>query len=269
MAGLRDGTFMTAAPVSGGARAHRPVSGVEADRIRGSGISRAVGAMATVGLALALALPLAGCSALGSGRITAGASPYTVGSGVKTTQQRTIGTYHAVAASAGVTVFVNAGEPGFASVTADDNLVDQIVTEVRAGTLYVGIEGGVRTNNDLRVDVANSGIDSISASTGSTVDAPSLAIPALEVVASTGAAIRGGGRADSMNVTANSGANADLRNIETQSARVAVSTGATAHVYPTESVAGECTGGATLLIRGHPAHNDVSTDISATTKDGQ
>lgn len=232
-------------------------------------IRRALAAATPFALGLALAPGLQGCSAIGPGTITAGAPPYTVGSGVQTTERRAVGSYHAIAVSTGVTVLVHRGEAGSASVTADDNLVDQVTTDVRDGMLYVGIAGGVRTAGNLKVEIANSALDSISASSGSTVDAESLSGATLDVSASTGATVRGAGSAESLTLSASSGATADLRNVEVQSADVTVSTGATAHVHPTASVTGTCTVGATLLIRGHPARDDVSTDATATTKEGQ
>lgn len=220
-------------------------------------------------LALALALPLQGCSIFGAWRITAGTSPYTEGSGMKTTVQRTVGTYHAIDASNGITVVVEPGDLGVVSVTADDNLVDQVTTEVRDGTLFVGIRGGVRTNSELKVQLANSVLDAISASTGATVSAGSVSSGTLAVSASTGATVEVGGRADSLKVDSSTGGSANLRGLEAAQVDVAISTGATAHVYPTESVSGECTGGGALLIRGKPATNTVSTDLGSSMKDGQ
>lgn len=220
-------------------------------------------------LTIALALPLQGCSILGAWRITAGTSPYTDGSGTRTTIQRTVGTYHAIDASNGITVVVEAGDPGVVSVTADDNLLDQITTEVRDGTLFVGIRGGIRTNNELRVQLANSLLDAVLASTGASVNLGSLSGSALVISASTGARVQAGGRVESLKVDSNTGAAADLRSLEAAQVDVAISTGATARVYPTESVSGECTGGGTLLIRGKPATNTVSTDLGSSMKDGQ
>jgi hypothetical protein len=220
-------------------------------------------------LALALALPLQGCSIFGSWRITSGAAPYTEGSGTMTTIQRTVGTYHAVDASNGITVVVVPGDPGVVSVTADDNLLEQITTEVRDGTLYVGIRGGVRTNGELSVRLANSGLDSIAASTGATVTADTLSGSTLILSASTGARVEAGGRADSLKVDASTGGMANLRSLEAARVDVAISTGSTAHVYPTDSVSGECTGGGALLIRGKPRTNTVSTDFTSSMKDGQ
>jgi hypothetical protein len=222
-----------------------------------------------LGTALLAVLVLAGCSALGMGRVTAGTSPYTDGSGVKTTVQRTVGGFHAISASGGVTVVVHAGTPGVVSVTADDNLIGQIVTEVRDGTLHVGIEGGVRTAYPPRVNVANSGLDAVSASTGATVEAESLAGVGLSIETSTGGLVRGAGTADSVRVTASTGGNADLRELVAGQVEVQATAGGTAHVYPTESVTGTCTGGSTLLVRGAPARNDVSADETSTMKVGQ
>jgi hypothetical protein len=174
-----------------------------------------------------------------------------------------------VDASVGVTVVVEDGDPGAVSVTADDNLVDMVTTEVRDGMLYIGIKGGLRTSNELKVQLANSGIDAIAASTGAAVTADSLSGSAVTISATTGATVRGGGTADSLTVASTTGATVDLRDLKAASVDATVSTGATARVYPTESVTGSSTGGSTLSIRGKPAANSVSTDTSSTTKDGQ
>jgi hypothetical protein len=220
-------------------------------------------------VALAIMLPLSGCSVLGPGRVTVGASPYTDGSGVKTTVQRAIGTYHAIAASSGVTVVVNVGTPGVASVTADDNLIGQIVTKVRDGTLYVGVEGGVRSANPLRVDLASADLDAVTASAGATVEAASLTGSSLAIEALAGGTVRAAGRADSLRVTSSAGGTADVRDLQATNVEVQITAGGTAQVYPTDSVTGACTGGATLLVRGKPAHNSVSVDVSSSVKDGQ
>jgi hypothetical protein len=222
-------------------------------------------------LVLTLAVPVAlqACSGIGGARITAGSPPYTEGSGVKTTVQRSVGPYHGIDASVGVTVVVESGDPGAVSVTADDNLLDMLTTEVRDGTLYIGINGGLRTRNELKVQLANSRLDAIAASTGAAVTADSLSGSAITISAATGATVRGGGTADSVTVASTTGASVDLRELKAASVDAAVSTGATARVYPTQSVTGSSTGGSTLSIRGKPATNSVSTDISSTTKDGQ
>jgi hypothetical protein len=89
------------------------------------------------------------------------------------------------------------------------------------------------------------------------------------VSASTGATVRAGGKVESLTVASDTGGNADVGDLEAARVDAAVSTGGTARVYPTEAVTGECSGGGTLLIRGKPASNTVSTDASSTTKDGQ
>lgn len=231
-----------------------------------------VRALATVcrGLVVAVAaLAVTACSAIGIGRITSGTAPYTDGSGTKTTVQRPLAAFHAIDASTGVTVVVHAGTPVAASVTADDNLLGQIVTEVRDGTLFVRLEGGVRTANPLRVELANSGVDAISASTGATVEADALAGSSVSVGASTGATVRATGTADSLHVTSSTGATADLRSVVAGQVDVDVSTGASTHVQPTATVTGKCTGGGSVFVHGKPARNDVAKDEGSTVKSAE
>lgn len=218
-------------------------------------------------VAAAVTLAVAGCSAIGLNRTTSGSAPYTDGSGTKTTVQRTVGTFHAITASNGVTVVTHAGTAGVVSVTADDNLLGQIVTEVRDGTLHVELTGGVRTAYPLRVELAASDLDAISASTGSTVEAEALKGSSVSVDASTGATVRATGSADSLRLTSSTGATADLRDLVATQVKVDVSTGATAHVQPTEAVTGTCTGGASVFVHGKPARNEVTKDDGSSVKD--
>ncbi len=232
-------------------------------------VHRARASAGRAAVAAALTLAVAGCSAIGPGRTTSGSAPYTEGSGVATTVQRTVGAFHAITASSGVRVVVHAGTPVALSVTADDNLLGQIVTEVRDGTLHVELRGGVRTANPLRVEIANSTLDAGSASTGATVEAEALQGSSLSVDASTGATVRATGSADSLHLTASTGASADLRAVVAGRVEVDVSTGASAHVQPTASVTGRCTGGGSVFVHGTPARNDVAKDGGSSVKDAQ
>jgi hypothetical protein len=224
-----------------------------------------VRAPALAALVVALAL-VAGCSAIrsGAGTTTIGQAPYEQGSGIAATESRSLDSFHGVSAAQGVQVEVSTGSPGI-TVSADDNLIDRISTRVADGVLVVDVSGSVQTRLPLKVVVSMATPpDRLSASTGATIDAESLAGPSLSVEASTGATVRGGGRVDDLRVTAVGGATADLRNVESARAEVDVNTGSTAHVNAGEAVTGSCSTGSTLRVHGAAPTSGVAVDTTST-----
>jgi len=221
-----------------------------------------------LGAALAAIVSIAACSAVGVGGTTrVGSPPYERGSGHVTTVSRSLGAFHAVAASQGVSVLLSTGASSGARVTVDDNLADNITTEVRDGTLHVDVSGSIETATPLDVSVTTSTpLDGISVGTGARLDIEDVSADALAVSVSTGASIRAGGRASTIDLSVDAGATADMRNVEAVSAQVHVSTGSTAHVNVGTSVRGDCTGGSTLHVRGAPPTVDVSSDVSSSVE---
>ena len=217
---------------------------------------------------LAAIVSIAACSAIGGADTTrVGSPPYERGSGNVTTVSRSLDAFHAVSAAQGVRVSVSNGPSNGAIVTADDNLADNITTEVRDGTLHVEVSGSIETATPLAVSVTTStSLDGIIAGTGATVDTEDVSADALTVGVSTGASVRAGGRASSIDLSVNTGATADLRNVEAASALVHVGTGSTAYVNAGTSVHGDCIGGSTLHVRGAASTVDVATDVSSSVK---
>src|SRR5206468_9037998 len=64
------------------------------------------------------------------------------GSGVEKTETRQVGDFRAVEVEGPADVAVTVGSAPSLTVTADDNLLEHVVTEVREGTLFVGMKPG-------------------------------------------------------------------------------------------------------------------------------
>ncbi len=231
---------------------------------RQSAPAMVVALTAVVGAGLAVAA----CVVSDGGSMKVGSPPYVQGSGTLATETRPLDAFHALSASQGIEVSVSNGGSYAASVTADDNLLEHVSTEVSDGTLFVAVEGNIDTWHPLQVDVTMaSPVDAITADAGATVDCEDLQPGSLEVRATSGATVRGGGRATSLDLTADAGATVDLRNVEAEQARVDVSTGSTVHVQVTQAVRGSCSVGSTLRLHGTPATVDVQTDASSTVRE--
>ena len=93
-----------------------------------------------VSLVLSLALPilLAGCLIESSSCDFVGVR----GSGVLKTEARTVGEFKRISSRGSADVAVKIGSPASVEVTADDNLVQYVTTEVKDGTLEIGMKSG-------------------------------------------------------------------------------------------------------------------------------
>ncbi len=215
----------------------------------------------------AIVVTVGACEGLGSGSLrTIGSAPYDEGSGRVASETRQVESFHGISASQGVTVFLSNASAISAKVTADDNLLSHITTEVRDGTLVIGVSGSIRTRNELKVTVTAPAIDDIGASAGATVDSEDLQGGSVSVSANSGATVRGGGKVDSLDLAVDAGATADLRNVETSTATVRVNTGSTAYVNAKEEVGGSCGTGSTLHVRGGARTDAVSKDMTCTVQ---
>ncbi len=228
-----------------------------------------------IALLAAVALAVAGCGGFGgfggfggsdNGTTRIGSEPYAIGSGKVVTEARNLATFHALHVEPGIAVIVTTGGQPTASITLDDNLISMIKTTVADGTLTITVDGGLETHHSPKVTVTAQQLDALAAASGSTIDWESVAGSSLTVTVATGSTVRAGGKTVALTVDARSGSTADLRNLTAEGATVHAGSGSTVHVNATHAVTGECTGGSTTIVHGHPATVTVSSDTSSTVK---
>ena len=185
-----------------------------------------------VALAVRLCIAAAACGTIGSGDVVS--------------EERDIGSFDSLEISDGVNVelLVDPGAVPSVSVSIDDNLLDQLVTEVRGSTLVIEFDGSVTIlSGDHLVSVT---IDSVE-----------------RIDASGGADLTGTGLDDEYRVEASGGADVDLSDLEAKAVEVDVSGGADVRVFATESIEGEVSGGANVTVFGDPDRSRIDTSGGA------
>jgi hypothetical protein len=217
-------------------------------------------------LSAAIAAALAGCgTTLTISHHQIGSAPYIEGSGKTTTETRQLGEFHGLSIDTAITATVAIGSASSVAVTADDNLVGLILTDVQNGRLTIRIDASLETRNDLKVVVTTPGLDSVEATNGSTLDYENAAGTQLTVAVDNGSTLRAGGRVSSLTLSVNNGSTGDLRNLSSDRVNAGVDNGSTAHVNAAQTVSGSCHNGSTLLVGGGAKMN-VESDISSTVK---
>ena len=170
----------------------------------------------------------------------------TVGSGDVVSEDRIVDSFDNLEISSGVDVelLVDPGAAPSVSVAVDDNLLDQLVTEVRGSTLVVEFDGPVTiVSGDHLVTVTVGSLESIDVSGG--------------------ADLTGSGTIDAYRLNASGGADVDLSNLEAGDVQVDVSGGADVEVFATASVEGEASGGSNVRVVGDPDRSRIETSGGA------
>lgn len=106
--------------------------------------------LAVTGVALAVAALLAGC---GDVSITIGDGPSVRGSGVSATESRSVAHFEAIEAAGSGKLRLRIGDTDSLKVTADDNILPYLKTEVRNGVLVLSTEGNLAPRSGVTFEV--------------------------------------------------------------------------------------------------------------------
>ncbi len=98
-----------------------------------------------LGLALISALLLAGCQSMTVTRR---------GSGIRMEQTREVGTFRAIQLAIPARVSVRVGEPASFRIAGDDNVVPDVITEIRDDTLHIEFDDDFTTDATFDVDIS-------------------------------------------------------------------------------------------------------------------
>jgi hypothetical protein len=201
------------------------------------------------------------------------------------TETRNVKKFDAIEVSAGIDLFVSMGNRESVKVVADDEIIDNVKTEVRGGTLHVYMKesnwlrsifnwGSPQsrkvyvTVNELKRLRASSGSDAqsentlkgdrleIEASSGSDVK---LDVVYKEVTlnSSSGSDARLSGRTKFFTASASSGSDINARELQAQICKVSASSGSDASVSVTEELNANASSGADVVYFGNPAVKNI------------
>jgi hypothetical protein len=205
------------------------------------------------------------------------------------TENRNVRNFDAIQVSAGIDLYISMGNEESVKVVADEDIIDDVKTEVRGGTLHVYMK-----NNNSWLNIFNWGnsgsrkvyvtareLKSIEASSGSdvksenTLEGDELRVEAssgsdinLDVVykevtlsSSSGSDARLSGRAKYFTANASSGSDINARDLTAQICNVSASSGSDAIVTATEELKANASSGADVRYYGNP--EIVDTDESS------
>ena len=199
------------------------------------------------------------------------------GSGNVVKSERQVETFGSVSVSAGIEVILMQDSVLKVMVEADDNLQENIKTEVTNGMLKIYPRKPIRSCTAKKVFVSIRTIQSLEASSGSEVlsklelKLPSLelssssgarvnlalAVNMLNVESSSGADIRLSGSAENLDVDGSGGANVNASALQSKTCNAGASSGANLKVYASEKIVAKASSGGNIKVAGNPKDRNI------------
>lgn len=184
-----------------------------------------------------------------------GPSGMVIGSGHLATEVRDVGDFDGLAAHGAVRVIVEPGSPGRLEVTAEDNLLPLMRSEVIGGTLQLGPVADVRVSRTREVvfRVSARHVERIEVSGASVVEVAGIAADRLEVVVSGASSLEAEGVADRAFVSASGASRIHAAELRTRTLDAALAGASYGLLRVAERLEGTVTGASSLEYLGDPA----------------
>lgn len=205
------------------------------------------------------------CAAFAALALLAGCTT-TRGSGVSATESRTVDAFERVDVSGAATAEFSIGVLTPLSVTADDNILPLIITEVRDGCLYIYTRESTSSRVPVRVTGTIPKLTGVDCSGATTARIRGLAGDELLVRLSGASNCEAAGKVKKVKVDASGASNAVLGELVAQTVQFDVSGASKLLANATNELRGDASGASDVRYRGKPGV--VKTDITGASKVG-
>ena len=185
--------------------------------------------------------------------------------GPRTTQTRDVPAFTRIENDASVDIRLHVGEPQRVQVRAGENVIDDVHTDVRDGTLRVTFDHDGMFGGDAVVDATVPRLTGIDISGSGDIDADGIDADALDVRATGSATVALEGDVRRLAVELDGSGDADLADLTAREARVAVSGSGDADVRADRRLDVNVDGSGDVRYHGDPALTkqvDGSGDLS-------
>ncbi|NQU52344.1 MAG: DUF2807 domain-containing protein [Bacteroidetes bacterium] len=203
---------------------------------------------------------------------------------------RKVKDFNAIKVSTGIDLYITMGETEAVKIVADDDIIDDLITEVKDGTLRIYMKknnwfnwGGNKTR---KVYVTVKELNGIDASSGSdvksenTLEGESLKIEAssgsdveidvfyknVSLDTSSGSDAKLSGKAKTFEAEASSGSDINAQNLESKICKVRASSGSDATVNVSDELYAKASSGADIRYYGNPKVKDTDESSGGNVK---
>jgi hypothetical protein len=166
---------------------------------------------------MATALALSGCV-----HGVLGGSHGVQGSGRQASEERTVPAFDRISASGAMTVELKTGDKTKVHLSAEDNILPLIKTEVKDGTLHIHTSGSYTSNSSMSISVVTPHVKAVNLEGACSATVSGINEKKLDIDLSGACNVKAQGTADRIAVELNGASTADLSALRAKDARVDV-----------------------------------------------
>ena len=181
------------------------------------------------------------------------------GSGVEAAQTRTPADFTSVEVGGVFQVDIKAGKDLSVEVSADDNLLQYITTEVHDGVLKISTSERLKSRSPIRVRVSAPNIERIEASGASEVNVAGISNSELSLDSSGASRVRVTGETRSLNVEVSGASNLDANGLKTSAADVQASGASHVSISVSDNLIAHASGASSVSYAGSPGRVEKSS----------
>jgi len=175
------------------------------------------------------------------------------GSGVSKTETRTVGDFRKIQVNGSCDVSVSVGSAAGLTVTADDNLLEYVVTEVRDGTLVVEMKSGSYSPSvHLKANATVPSLESLAIRGSADADVTGLSGDRFEVSIEGSGDAKASGKVGTVVAKVAGSGDVNVANLEARDATVEVSGSGDVEVWATDALTVSIAGSGDVGYKGEP-----------------
>jgi hypothetical protein len=188
----------------------------------------------------------------------------TQGSGVAATQTRDLPAFASIDLAGANEVAVLVGGKQSVVVRADDNLIEEVTTQVHGGVLVIDNTGSFTTKSPMRVDVTVPMLDTGTLSGTGIVRIDGVKDKQFNALLPGSGVLRVSGTVDRLDATLGGSGDMQLENLVARDAKVGVLGSGRLQVHATEMLRATVSGSGAIFYRGNPSSVTQSVTGSGT-----
>jgi len=169
-----------------------------------------------------------------------------------TGKQRDVTEFHAIENHAVCDLLVTVGKPCAVTVQAEENVIPQVVTEIKGGTLIITLDRNLNVSTPVRVSIMMPKLDKFTNSGVGTAKIDGLRESFLSIQESGAGSLSATGTADMVDLTLSGVGNADLKDLRAKAVTALLSGTGSAKVNASQSLSATVSGIGKLNYWGNP-----------------
>lgn len=188
------------------------------------------------------------------------------GSGNLKTESRSVAGFKEIKAENAVELEITVQKDFSLTVEADDNLLEQVKTEVSGNTLKISTKDSFNSKNKIKIKLSLPELTYLDLSGASNANVSGVKTDSLKLNASGAARIKIDGEVKSLEATASGASGIDAEGLKTENAKANASGASHVTVSPTGDLDAEASGASSVTYTGEPKNIKQNASGASTIK---